>query len=106
MTDPYELLRSARDIIAKRAAAHIPEAVQWMKDYKKLPGAKLSKRDIRILRNPHRRHVPGTQRSVARLRVEGYLVAVSCIGGPESRWTQVRLSPMGREALRLRENVK
>lgn len=105
--DPYDLLRRAKAIIE----ATFPQAKggpreQWLKDFKKLPGAKLSHKAVRTLRNPHRRHVPHTADNIQRLLKQGFLMEVSCIGGPKSQWTQTRLSPKGREALRLREDVK
>lgn len=103
-SDPYDLLRRAKELLMLNP--HRGTHEQWLKDFQQLPGAKLSQKAVRLLRNPHRKHVPNTADDIERLLKQGFLMEVSCIGGPESRWTQTRVSPKGRKALHLREDVK
>lgn len=102
MSDPYDLLRRAKDIIEGHALGGAEKV--WLRDYRKLPGAKLPGTKIRMLRNPHRR-CEHNEDIVAGLLDQGYLMEVRNMRRG-SVFTQVRLSQKGREALRLREDVK
>ena len=46
MSDPYDLLRRARAILSEY---DIPEGEVWLRDYNRLPGARLTKREVRAL---------------------------------------------------------
>ncbi len=106
--DPYDLLRRAEEIIRKSyPQGHGGPRERWLADFKKLPGSKLSKKVVRVLRDPHRR-LRAAQEVVASLIEEGYLMVVRQMRGAPGRvqsYKQVRVSRKGREALRLREDV-
>jgi hypothetical protein len=105
MADPYDLLRRAKDILAKVRSPKIDAQVsEWLNDYHELPGARLPDKDVRILRNSFRKHTAG-KKAIKDLLRSGYLVEVSHVGGPHKNWVSVRLSQKGREATRLREDV-
>ncbi len=105
MNDPYDLLRRARAIIERNK--HNSVEAQWLKDYKALPGAKLNRKQLAVLRNQFRRYNAneGTTNIIDRLLAQGYLTKVEHINR-RGRYHAIRLSPTGREALRLREDVK
>lgn len=108
MVDPYEMLRRARGILEKRARQKIPEAMAWMQEYKKLAGARLTHKEVRVLRDPHRRMRGMNQDIVAKLLTGGYLQKVRQMRGNAPRithFTQLRINKKGNEALRLREDV-
>jgi hypothetical protein len=101
MSDPYDLLRRAEVIIREQSG---PGRLGWLADFKKLPGAKLTKKAVRVLRDPHRRMRGINQDVVEQLLEDGYLREVSNVRR-HGTFTQIRLSQKGREALRLREDV-
>ena len=104
MADPYDLLRRARDIIIS-ANGHEDEIGQaWLKDYKKLPGAKLPKTQVHVLRNPHRR-IMEKPTAIENLVESGYLQTIHHISRGR-RYDAIRLTKEGREALRLRQDVE
>ena len=104
MADPYDLLRRARDIIIS-ANGHEDEIGQaWLKDYKKLPGAKLPKTQVHVLRNPHRR-IMEKPAAIEKLIEVGYLQTVHHISKGRL-YDAIRLTKEGQEALRLRQDVE
>jgi len=99
MSDPYDLLRRARELIKRNE--HNSENAAWLKDFKELPGAKLTKRAVHVLRDPHRlMRQNGTETLIEKLIDDSYLKIVFTHAG---RCAQTRLSAQGRAALRLRE---
>lgn len=108
--DPYDLLARAAEIIEKSyPQAKDGPREQWLRDYKKLPGAKLSRKAVLVLRDPFRR-IRQNLKTVDKLVEDGFLQKVSMIrnGGTSkiTRFTQIRVSKLGREALRLRKDVE
>ncbi len=104
MSDPYDLLRRARDFMKEDAQVFdSPIAKAWLRDYQKLPGAKLSKKAVYVLRDPQRRVRGINQDIVEQLLKDGFLQKVSTHA---FKYTQWRINKKGREALRLRSDVK
>lgn len=104
MADPYDLLRRARDLLARGRSAKVTDISKWFDDFYELPGARLPVKDVRVLRNSFRKHTTG-KKVIKDLLRSGYLVEVHHVGGPHKKWVSVRLSQKGREAIRLREDV-
>lgn len=103
--DPYELLRRAKAIIERNK--HRSENAQWLKDFKNLPGAKLNRKQLKVLRNQYRRYNADEEiRAITdRLLAQGYLTKVEHTNH-RGTYYSIRLSrPKGGEALRLREDV-
>ncbi len=98
-TDPYELLRRAKGMLDLRHEDH----ARWLRDFKLLPGARLRKTQVLVLRNPQRR-ITEHEATIQDLLEREYLQTINHIGRHGS-YTAIRLTRKGREALRLRENV-
>lgn len=105
MRDPYEMLRRAREIIASPAKHHArrDDVAQWLQDYQGLPGAALSEEEVHVLRNSNLR-TRDNRKIVDTLLGAGYLDTISNVRRSGTT-THVRCSTLGREALRLREDV-
>ena len=101
LSDSYDLLRRARVLIEHNK--HDSEHAVWLADFKNLPGAKLPKTAVRILRDPHRRLRGIGQEVVMMLLKKGYLQKVITHAG---RNVQLRRNQKGREALQLRSDVE
>jgi hypothetical protein len=102
MADPYELLREARSLIQRYSDD--PAHYEWLKDYDKLPGAKLKKTALKVLKHPSLR-CKHNQLIVEHLLKEGYLKKVQMMRGSPGHarsYTVVRRSEKGRLALLLR----
>ena len=105
--DPYELLRRARELI--KLNVDNPKHAAWLKDYKELPGAKLTKKAVHVLRDPHRRMRGINQDIVDELLKDGYLRTVRQMrthgGRRPTHFKQLRISKKGLAALQLRSDV-
>jgi len=106
VSDPYELLRRAREFFTSKVV-DIPEAAQWLKEYDKLPGAELDVRHLRVLKHASLR-CKHSEKIVERLLEERYLKKVSVMRGwpgHASSHIVIRRSEKGRLALLLRSDV-
>ena len=113
MSDPYDLLRRAKAMLDnpdhnndKFVRCGVLLVEQWLADFKKLPGAKLSKKEVRVLQDPRKRMRDINKDIVVKLAEGDYLQKVRQMRSHGSgAFVQLRISKKGHEALRLRSDV-
>ena len=104
VTDPYDLIRDAIPLMRGLAKEGDKDAKAWVKAYRKLPGADLTKRQVEVLRCRELR--PYDKKATDVLRRRGYLEAQKKMVGLyknrrlETVW---RRGEKGQAALRLRK---
>ena len=105
MRDPYEMLRRARKMLRQLAEdqPHLDNVATWLADYERLPGASLSEGAVHVLRDARLR-TRENRDVVDGLLGDGYLDTVYNVRHSGMK-TIVRCSVLGREALRLREDI-
>ena len=104
MTDPYDLLRRAK---ATFEEYDLENSNEWLADFDQLPGATLSRHEVRVLRDPALRCLHNKE-VVTKLLGLGLLFKVQRMAGnyPNRKFiTTIRRNQEGKEALRLRADV-
>jgi hypothetical protein len=107
VTDPYDLIRDALPVMRRLAKKGDKDAKAWVKAYRKLPGADLTKRQVEVLRFRDLR--PHDRRATEVLKKRGYLEGHrKMVGLYKSRRLETvwRRGEKGREALRLRNEMR
>lgn len=103
-SDPYDLLRRAQEIIERNK--HNSKHAAWLADFKKLPGAQFSKKEVHVLQDPRKRARGTNEDIVVKLEESDYLQKVRQMRRHGSgAFTQLRISKKGHAALLLRSDV-
>ena len=105
-TDPYDLIRDALPIMRRAAKEGDLDARAWVRAYRKLPGADLTRGELRILCHPElRKHHPNLRTALIE---RGYLVKIESMRGNPGRVRNTvswRVGQKGREGMRLRNEL-
>ena len=98
MSDAYDLLWEAQQLIARHDD---DQARDWLRRFRQLPGVRLTRKAVTVLRHGQQRAHRANAELVQQLLETGYLEKIQNMRRGKS-FEQTRLSLQGREALRLR----